>query len=94
LLAVAVFGTLLSGVFQKELDSQLVRLDVAPPERPQIQAQKSKLAAAKTEDTRGRQAIELAFIEGYRTVLWVSVALALASSLSAALLIGKEKRAE
>jgi hypothetical protein len=94
LLAVAVFGTLLSGVFQKELDRQLIRLDVAPPERPQIQAQKSKLAAAKTEDTRGRQAIELAFIEGYRTVLWVSVALALASSLSAAVLIGRERRAE
>ena len=92
LLAVAVFGALLSGVFQSALDRQLHRLDVAPAARAQIQAQRTKLAAAQTDDARGRQAIELAFVEGYRTVSWVSVGLALASSLSAAVLIGKESR--
>ena len=92
LLAVAVFGALLSGVFQKSLDRHLDRLDVAPAVRAQIQAQRTKLAAAETGDARGRQAIEEAFVEGYRTVLWVSVGLALASSLSAAVLIGKEGR--
>jgi hypothetical protein len=50
------------------------------------------LAAAETADPRGRQAIEEAFVEGYGTVLWVSVGLALASSLSAAALTGKERR--
>jgi EmrB/QacA subfamily drug resistance transporter len=94
LLAVAVFGALLSGVFQKALDRQLARLDVAPDARAQIQSQRAKLAAAETRDARGRQAIEQAFVEGYRTVLWVSVGLAFASSLSAAVLIGREKRAE
>ena len=94
LLAVAVFGALLSGVFQKALDRQLDRLDVAPEVRAQIQAQRAKLAAAETRDARGRQAIEEAFVEGYRTVLWVSVGLALASSLSAAVLIGRERKAE
>ena len=94
LLAVAVFGALLSGVFQRALDRQLEKLDVAPEARAQIQAQRTKLAAAKTEDPRGRQAIEEAFVEGYRTVLWVSVALALASSLSAAVLIGRERKVE
>ena len=94
LLAVAVFGALLSGVFQKSLAGHLDRLDVAPPVRAQIQAQRTKLAAAETGDARGRQAIEVAFVKGYRTVLWVSVALALASSLSAAVLIGRERRAE
>ena len=94
LLAVAVFGALLSGVFQKSLDRHLDRLDVAPAVRAQIQAQRTRLAAAETGDARGRQAIEEAFVEGYRTVLWVSVGLALASSLSAAVLIGREKRAE
>jgi len=92
LLAVAVFGALLSGVFQTALDRQLERLDVAPAVRAQIQAQRTKLAAAQTGDPRGRQAIEEAFVEGYRTVLWVSVGLALASSLSAAVLIGRERR--
>ena len=92
LLAVAVFGALLSGVFQKSLDRHLDRLDVAPAVRSQIRAQRTRLAAAETADPRGRQAIEEAFVEGYRTVLWVSVGLALASSLSAAALIGKERR--
>src|SRR6185369_472140 len=92
LLAVAVFGALLSGVFQKSLDRHLDRLDVAPAARSQIRAQRTRLAAAETADPRGRQAIEEAFVEGYRTVLWVSVGLALASSLSAAALIGKERR--
>jgi MFS family permease len=94
LLAVAVFGVLLSGVFQKALDRQLDRLDVAPESRAQIQAQSTKLAAAQTRDPRGREAIEEAFVEGYRTVLWVSVGLALASSLSAAVLIGRKRKAE
>jgi len=92
LLAVAVFGALLSGVFQKSLDRHLDRLDVAPAVRSQIRAQRTRLAAAETADPRGRQAIEEAFVQGYRTVLWVSVGLALASSLSAAALIGKERR--
>jgi MFS family permease len=94
LLAVAVFGTLLSGVFQTALDRQLDRLHVAPQVQEQIQSQRAKLAAAQTADSLGRKAIENAFVEGYRTVLWVSVALALASSLSAAVLIGKESRAK
>jgi hypothetical protein len=92
LLAVAVFGALLSGVFQKALDRQFASLDVPPAARTQIQTQRRKLAAAQTSDARGRQAIEQAFVEGYRTVSWVSVGLALASSLSAAVLIGKERR--
>jgi hypothetical protein len=65
---------------------------VAPPARAQIQAQQAKLAAAKTDDPHGRRAIEEAFIAGYRTVLWVATGLAIASSLSAAFLIGNQRR--
>ena len=91
LLAVAVFGALLNGVFQSALDRGLDRLAVAPAVRAEIAAQRSKLAAAETADARGRQAIQEAFVAGYRRVLWVAVGLALASSLSAALLIRTER---
>jgi EmrB/QacA subfamily drug resistance transporter len=92
LLAVAVFGALLSGVFQSALERRLDSLDVAPTVRAQIESQRSRLAAAETADARGRQAIQEAFVTGYRAVLWVAVGLALASSLSAAVLIRTERR--
>ena len=92
LLAVAVFGALLSGVFETALGQRLDRLDLPPDERSQIEAQRSKLAAAETNDARGRQAINESFVAGYRTVLWVAMGLALASSLSAAALIATERR--
>jgi MFS family permease len=72
LLAVAVFGALLSGVFQSALERRLDALDLAPAVRAQIEAQRSKLAAAETRDVRGRQAIDEAFVAGYRAVLWVA----------------------
>ena len=91
LLAVAVFGALLSGIFQSALERRLDRIDLAPAARAQIEAQRSRLAAAETRDARGRQAIEGAFVVGYRTVLWIAAGLALASSLSAAALIREQK---
>jgi MFS family permease len=92
LLAVAVFGALLTGVFQSALDQRLDNPAIAPEVRAQIDAQRSKLAAAETEDARGRQAIGEAFVAGYRAVLWVAAGLALASSLSAAAWISTERR--
>jgi EmrB/QacA subfamily drug resistance transporter len=92
LLAVAVFGALLSGVFQSNLTRRLDNLHLVPAVRAQIEAQRSKLAAAETGDARGRQAIEDAFVAGYRAVLWVAVGLALAGSLSAGVLIGSGRR--
>jgi EmrB/QacA subfamily drug resistance transporter len=89
LLAVAAFGVLLSEVFQATLTRKLDSLNLAPPVRTEIEAQRSKLAAAETGDARGRRAIAEAFVAGYRTVLWVAAGLALASSVSAGLLITK-----
>ena len=88
----AVFGVILSGVFQNVLERRLERLDLAPALRAQIEAQRARLAAAETGDPRGRRAIEDAFVAGYRTVLWIAAGLALASSLSAAVLIRTEQR--
>jgi EmrB/QacA subfamily drug resistance transporter len=92
LLAVAVFGVLLSGVFQTTLGHRLDSLSLAPAVRTEIDAQQSKLAAAETSDPRGRKAIEEAFVAGYQRVLWIAAALAVASSLSAAVLISSETR--
>jgi EmrB/QacA subfamily drug resistance transporter len=94
LLAVAVFGALLSGVFQSTLTRQMDSLNLAPVMRAQIDSQRSKLAAAETQDADGRKAIVEAFVAGYRAVLWVAVGLALASSATAAMLITAEPRSE
>jgi EmrB/QacA subfamily drug resistance transporter len=90
LLAVALFGALMTGVFQKVLDHDMNILAVAPAVRAEVWAQRSKLAATDTGDARGREAVGEAFVAGYRAVLWVAAALALASSLSAAALISNE----
>src|SRR5579864_381674 len=62
LLAVAVFGALLSVVFQSALDRRLDSLALAPEVRAQIEAQRSRLAAAETKEPRGRQAVGEAFV--------------------------------
>jgi len=92
LLAVAVFGVLLNGVFQSALERRLDRLDLAPAVRTQIEDQRSRLAAIEVKDPRGRQAIKDAFVVGYQMVLWVAAGMAIASSLSAAVLIRTERR--
>jgi hypothetical protein len=57
-----------------------------------VEAQRSRLAAAETDDPLARRAINEAFVAGYRAVLWVAAGLALASSFSAALLMGAKKK--
>lgn len=92
LLAVAVLGMVLSTVFDSALHRRLEILDVPPRIRVEIEAQRSKLADAETEDPRGQQAIKEAFVSGFRTMIWVATALALASSSGAAALITSKRR--
>jgi EmrB/QacA subfamily drug resistance transporter len=92
LLAVAVFGMLLNGVFQPALTRQMDRLSVSPAVRAEVDGQRAKLAAIATKDARARRAIEESFVAGYRAILWVAAGLAVASSLSAAVLISNEPR--
>ena len=57
LVAIAVFGVVLYSTFNRALDRDLEALRVAPEARAQIDAQRSKLAAAATNDAQVRQAI-------------------------------------
>jgi MFS family permease len=87
LLAVAALGALLTA-----LDRKLNNSGVSAAARAHVEAQRSRLAAAETDDPLARQAIHEAFVDGYRAMLWVAVGLALASSLSAGLLIRAETK--
>ena len=94
LLAVAVFGALLAGVFERALDRRLDQLHLAPNARARLDAQRPRLAAAETEDPLARQAVKESFVAGYRTILWLAALLGVASSLSAAMLVSARKRPE
>jgi len=88
LLAIAAFGAMLNGIFHSALQG---KLDALPPAaRADIDRQRSKLAAIETEDVQARQAVKESFIAGYHAIVWVAVALAIASSLSAAALISNK----
>ena len=87
-LSVAVFGLILSSVFNRVLDRRLSNLDLRPAARERIHSQRDKLAAIETTDPRERQAVDESFVAGYRDVLWIAFALAIASSVSAVVLIG------
>jgi EmrB/QacA subfamily drug resistance transporter len=87
LLAIAVFGALLTGVFGATLDRRLSKTAIPATVVAEVDSQRSKLAAIQTSDPRARRAVAESFVDGYRVVLWVAVGLALASSLSTAWLI-------
>ncbi len=90
LLAIAGLGLVFLTVFNRSLDQRLEALTLPPAVRAEIDAQRPNLAAAVTSDSRGRKAIEESFVSSYRFVLWIAVALALASSASAAALIAPQ----
>jgi EmrB/QacA subfamily drug resistance transporter len=92
--AIAVFGVALSSVFNGALDQRLNGLAVSSAARAQIDSQRPRLAAIETNEPPVREAINEAFVAGYRRVLWIAIALALASSLSAASLIDDTTTAE
>ncbi len=87
LMAVAVFGLVLTSVFTRSLDRRLDSLRLPAPVRERIEMQRPKLAAIETDDDRIRQAIRESFLNGYRAVAWISVILGIASSLSAGIWI-------
>jgi EmrB/QacA subfamily drug resistance transporter len=83
LLAIAVFGLILSAGFNRALSHTLAQMQLAPAARHNAEIQRSKLAGAQVSDPQIRRAFDEAFLSGYREVIWISVGLALLSAWSA-----------
>jgi EmrB/QacA subfamily drug resistance transporter len=94
LLAVAVFGLVLSARFNVALDHRLSGMQVSSEMRQAIDRDRPKLAGAQSSDPRIQQAIDDAFLSGYREVIWISVTLALLSSFTAYLMIRPQSDAQ
>ena len=99
LLAIAVLGVLMFATFDSNLDGRLADLDLPPEARQQLEEEKIDLGAMETPEgldaglaATVERAADEAFVSGYRAVMLVAAALALASALSAALLIESKKK--
>jgi hypothetical protein len=87
LLAIAVLGLVFAISFHGRLERGLDALGLAGAERQAVEAQRGRLAAARSEDVRVQRLIRESFTGAYSTVLWIAVGLSVASALSAAALI-------
>ena len=92
LLAIALFGLVLTLVFNARLDSELASLRMPPGLVADIAAQRQRLAGIEIpqhapEAGALKHAIGVAFVAGYRWVMWISAALALLSAAMAAAFI-------
>jgi EmrB/QacA subfamily drug resistance transporter len=93
LLAVAVYGLVLSAGFNRTLNRSLAKMQMSPAVRQNADRQRSNLAGAQIDDPQVKRAFDEAFISGYREVIWLSTALALLSALSAQMIQSKKHAA-
>jgi hypothetical protein len=93
-LAIAIFGIVMLGTFNRHLIRDLAEINISPEIRQDVDAQRMKLAAIEVPtniDIATREAIRLSidesFIAGFRAVMWIASGLALASAATAWLVI-------
>jgi EmrB/QacA subfamily drug resistance transporter len=86
-LAVAVLGVLFYAGFNRALDRELRNPELTAATRAEIESERRNLGAAEVAESNGRDAVMRAFVAGYRLIVWIAVALAVGSSLSAAAFI-------
>jgi MFS family permease len=101
LLALAVFGVVMSAAFDPALDRRISALDLPPAVQRGIEEQRPRLAAMTvpsgvdpTTASAIQRAVGESFVAGFRRVMLVCAALALLSALSTWVLIGGESRRE
>ena len=99
LLAIAVMSLILVSVFQSNVQRSLARLDLSPDVRQQIDEQLSKLAAIELPAALDpatalavKQAVDQAFISGFRAVTFVAAAMAATGGILVALFLGPSPR--
>jgi len=90
LIAVALFGLIMASIFNRSLHGHLERAQLAPRVIEAVEQQRNKLAAIELpasmsahDDALAKQAIAEAFVTGFRWIMLISAALALASAASA-----------
>jgi EmrB/QacA subfamily drug resistance transporter len=95
LLAVALFGLIMTAIFNRSLHGDLERAGLPPGVIEAVEQQRNKLAAIEVpasidarDTTLARHAIAEAFVTGFRWIMLISAVLALASAASAWILIG------
>jgi hypothetical protein len=97
LLAIAVLGLLILGIFGRGLDRRLAGLGLPPAAFQALEKDRTKLAAidvpvslAEGQRAAVRSAVEEAFLEAYRGVMLAAAGLALLASVSAWGMIRKD----
>jgi EmrB/QacA subfamily drug resistance transporter len=91
LLAVAALGLVLYGTFNRTLDRRLKSLSLSPSELNYVNEQRPRLAAMESDDPRVTRDVAESFMAGYKTILGVALALALASALTAGFFLDPHK---
>jgi hypothetical protein len=91
LLAIAVFGLVLSAGFNRTLDRSLSRMQLSPTVRQSVEVQRLKLAGAQIGEPLVMQTFDEAFVSGFRDVVWISLGMALLSALSAQMIRSKKR---
>jgi len=102
LLAIAVFGIVMLRVFSDSLDLRLSKLHLPASVKTALADQRINLAAAAVPEDLAlplqqavRRSIDESFVQGFRTVMLLGAALALASGIASLLLIsGRAARAQ
>ena len=93
LLAVAVFGFLLAGVFNARLDARLTTASLSAPARAQVASRRYQLAGAVVSDSTAQHLIYSSYTDGFRSVGLVCALLACISAGTALSTLGRAKSA-
>jgi EmrB/QacA subfamily drug resistance transporter len=95
LLAIAVLGIVMLHVFSGALDQRLAEYKLPSSVSRSLQAQRTKLAAIAVPEDQDpatqqliRRAIDESFVSGFRSIMAIGAALAIASAVTALTLIG------
>jgi len=87
LLAVAVLGAILAGVFNHSLDTRLSELRLSAEMRERVDAARPQLASIQSGDAEVQGAVSAAFLDGYRTMIWIAAGLTVVGGMLAFLII-------